>query len=387
MEMIRKFFLFICAICYSFAVMGASSSAIKVGVIYNLTGRQSALDTYSANGAKLAAQEINARGGLLGRSLQLVIKDGQTDPATIKKIANNFGNNKDIAAVIGLSDTDMALAAIPTLAADKKLFITSGATSPALTRLAPGWVFLACFSDMQQAQKAAQFAYQTLHSKSALLLSQTDNSYAELLTKYFQKEYLAHGGRILKQVTFNLQNLAIAKQLKLLKKDGINPDIIYVAGGPVVVLKIIAQLRQAGFHQPVVGGDSLDSNRLLTEPVDLMGDIYFTTHAFIDKSNSDPHIQNFIADYEKAYRSAPDTSFSGLGYDTVMLLAEAIQNAQSTDPEQIRTALLKIHRFSGVTGTMGYTDTHYIPNKSVTVLHYQKGHKYLGISSVAFDRT
>lgn len=348
---------------------------ITIGAIYNLNGRQSTLDTYSADGAKLAVKEINADGGVLGKSVQLIIDDGKTDPNTITKIAENFGENQAMVAVIGLSDTDMAVAAIPALAAHKKIFITSGATSPELPAMAPGWVFLACFGDNEQAQRAAEFSYHALHGKTALLVTQQDSRYAQLLTQYFQQRYVQLGGKISKQVTFIAKDADISSQLNAIQQNQINPDIIYVAAGPVMSVKIIKQLRQSGFRQPIIGGDSLDSDQLAKQPPQQLGDIYFTTHAFIAKNNPDPRIQKFIAAYQREYHRMPDSSFSGLGYDTVYLLVQAIRDAQSTDPVKIRAALLKIHHFQGVTGVIDYSD--YIPNKSITIIHFHDGQRSL----------
>lgn len=359
--------------CCTFA--NAQTSPIVIGALYNFSGAQSLLDDFSVNGAKLAIDEINAAGGVLGRPLQLVIQDGETQAEIVKKAATTLANDKDIVAVVGLSDTDMALDAIPVLRAHKKLFITSGATSPQLPNAAPGWVFLGCFSDNKQAQAGADFAYQTL-GKTALVITQDDNSYAKLLHQYFQPEYTKLGGKIIAELQFNHQNSELSQKLRALKNSGVNPDVIYVAAGPQMGLKMVAQLREAGFKQPILGGDAFDSEELDKQPREQIGTLYFTTHAFVDRLNPKPNVQRFITAYQNAYQQLPDSSFAGLGYDVVHLLAQAITQANSTDPEKIRAALMHMQNFEGVTGRSDYENS-YIPNKDITIMRFDKGKREL----------
>lgn len=363
-----------------YSAQAATPTPIQIGVIYNLSGRQAPLDDYSLAGAKLAVAEINAAGGVLGRPLQLVIENGQTQPEIIQQAAKNLAADSNIVAVMGLNDTDMALAAIPTLAAGKKLFITSGATSPNLPNTAPGWVFLACFSDNEQAAAAADFVFNHLADKSVFLIHQIDNAYPQLLSNYFTQRFQQLGGTISAKISFDLNHSDIQTDLNNLHSQTDQAKIIYLAAGPTVTMKIINEIRQAGFKQPIIGGDSFDSNLLQKLTTVIPGTIYFTTHAFIEPQNSNVTVQKFIHLYQATYHKPPDSSFAGLGYDTVSLLAQAISQAKSTDPAKIRSALLQINNFDGVTGTISYQGTS-IPKKSIAIVEMQKGQRTLVKSS------
>lgn len=357
---------------HSITVMAAPApSPIEIGVIYNLTGAQSSLDIFSANGAKLAASEINANGGILGRPIHLIIKDGESNLNTIKEIAKEFGKDKDVVAVVGLSDTDMALAAIPTLAMHHKLFITSGATGPELPNTAPEWVFLSCFSDDEQASSAAIFAFLSLGKKSALVIEQNDSSFARLLSDYFKRSFIQAGGTITATKEFNRQESNLSSKLKALKESPTQPEIIFLAAGPETAIQMIKQIRAAGFTQPIVGGDNLDSEDLDDQPAESIGVVYFTAHAFINPSSNDKKIQNFITAYKSTYGTLPDVSFAGLGYDVIKLLVKAIELAKSTDSNLIRIQLLKL-KYDGVTGAMDFSN-HYIPKKTVTFVRFENG--------------
>ncbi|HVV68999.1 MAG TPA: ABC transporter substrate-binding protein [Gammaproteobacteria bacterium] len=378
----KKAFLLVLFIFYclpaSYALSKPRPHPIVIGAIYNLTGPQSILDIYSSRGAMLAVHEINAAGGILGSPLELDLRDGKTDTQVIKEEAESFAYKKAVIAVIGLSNANMALAAIPPLASNHKLFITSGATSPKLPDIAPGWVFLASFPDDEQAYTAAAFAIRRLKATHALLITQSDNPFVQALSQFFEESYRKLGGEIIAYGQYSANSPDIAAELSVLKKQGIAPDIIYLAAGPRTSLKIIMQLRNAGFNQPIMACDSLDSSGLEQLPKNLPGTLYFTSHAFINKANPDPQVQKFIQAYTDAWQQPPDSGFSGLGYDTVRLLAQAISQAKSTDSAQIRKALLQTRNFEGVTGTMNYSNSP-IPDKSITVMRFQHGQRSLAV--------
>ncbi len=351
---------------------------ITVGAIYNLTGSQSLLDTYSADGAKLAASEINQAGGLLGRPVQLKILNGQTEPEVIARDAAELGADKDIVAVIGLSDTDMAQAAIPTLAKYHKLLIISGATSPVLVKLSPNWVFMATFSDDQQAEKAADFAFKTQHYKTGVLLFQKDSQYANLLARYFQKFYEKLGGEFIATSKFTREHSNISAFLAQIEKKGVVPDFLYLAADPTTSVNIVQQLRQKGFEQPIVGGDGLDTIALRQQSraSHWVGSIFYTTHAFVESQNPNLRVQNFIEDYRRMYHQIPDSSFAALGYDTMNLLAEAIRQANSTDPNKIRASLKNLANFEGLTGFMSFSNS-FIPKKTISLVELRNGEEEL----------
>ena len=119
--------------------------------IYNLTGAQASLDAPSANGAKLAAKEINAAGGVLGRRSSWCLYDGKTDAATIGNAATQLTESDKVVAMLGFSDSDMTLAAAPIAAKAGVVFVTSGATSPKLPDQVPDYLYMACFGDNVQA--------------------------------------------------------------------------------------------------------------------------------------------------------------------------------------------------------------------------------------------
>src|SRR5262249_47823907 len=123
---------------------------VTLGAVFNLSGGQEPLGQPSWNGARLAAAQINAAGGLLGRPLSLLIADGRTAPPALAAASTRL-LDRNVGALFGLSDTDAVLAAAPPAAARQTLFLTSGATSPQLPEQVPTYLYLACFADNDQA--------------------------------------------------------------------------------------------------------------------------------------------------------------------------------------------------------------------------------------------
>jgi len=350
-----------------------AASPLKIGAIYNLAGAQSLLDSPSANGAKLAVKELNARGGIGGRELQLVLYDGKTDTGTITACAHRLIGTDRVCAIIGFSDTDMVLAAAPIAAEAGTVFITSGATSPKLPGEVPEYLFLACFGDNVQAAAGAEYALAHLGLKTAYLLVDEEMEYTRLLAAYFKARYTELGGAILLEDSFQGGATNYSTQIRTLKGLDQAPELLYIASGPEAVGMIVKQFRDAGVTQPIFGGDAYDTPELVRIAGAETSDVYFTTHALLDDDTGTEHVRAFIAAYQAEYGVAPENAFAALGYDTVMLLADAIARAGSDDPEAILRALEVTENWEGVTGSISYEQGSRVPKKGVTIVAVVNG--------------
>ena len=342
--------------------------------MYNLTGGQEDLDIPSSRGARLAVDEANKRGGVLGRPVKLILRDGETKPKVIaRETAALFKQEPAVAGVIGFSDTDMVLAAAPVAAKHRRVFVTSGATSPRLPRAVPRYLFLACFGDNVQAAAGAEWAFKTLKARNVVVLYKQTSTYAKLLHGYFQTRFKQLGGKVLTVRPYTLATLKDA--VKGLPK----ADLVYFAAQPDDVVVGVAALRGAGVMAPILGGDGLDIGAAWQQAAQA-DKVYFTTHAYLGAGNPDPRVQAFRAAFAKAYPGKAPDAFSALGYDTARLLMAAIESAGSTKPQAVRQALAAIHDFAGVTGTISYRGGSRIPAKSVSIIAVTKGRQSLAAS-------
>jgi len=348
-------------------------NVIKIGMLYNMTGAQASLDAPSANGAKLAAKEINAAGGVLGKQIQLVAYDGKTDAATIGNAATQLAQTDKVVAMFGFSDSDMTMAAAPIAAKAGIVFVTSGATSPKLPDQVPDYLYLACFGDNVQAAAGAEYAVNTLKSKNAYLLIDKGMEYTLLLGKYFKERYEQLGGKVALEDNYQTGDKDFSAQITKLKGLKAKPDLLFISSGPDDVGTIVKQFRDAGVSQPIMGGDGYDTPLLVQVAGAGAENVYFTTHSLMDPELGTDAVKKFIADYQAEYKVAPENAFAGLGYDTVKLLADSIKRAGSADPKAIRTALQATKDLPGVTGTISYQEGSRIPQKGVTVILVKGG--------------
>jgi branched-chain amino acid transport system substrate-binding protein len=351
----------------------ATAGPIKIGAIYNLTGAQASLDVPSAKGAKLAIKEINAAGGVLGRPIQLDLYDGKTDASTIRKAALQLTESDQVVAMLGFSDSDQTLVAAPIAAEAGIVFITSGATSPKLPEQVPDYLYMACFGDNVQAAAGAEYTHNTLKAKTAYVLTDKGMEYTLLLGKYFKERFTELGGNVVLEDTFETGDKDFSTQISKLQALGAIPDVVYISSGPDDIGAIIKQFRDAGVEQPIFGGDSYDTPRLVQIAGKGAENTYFTTHALMDAALGSDPVKKFIAAYQAEFDGPPENAFAGLGYDTVRLIADAIQRAGSADPKAIREALALTRNLPGVTGAITFQPGSRIPQKGVTVILIKNG--------------
>jgi branched-chain amino acid transport system substrate-binding protein len=352
---------------------GGGGNVIKIGMLYNMTGSQASLDAPSANGAKLAAKEINAAGGVLGKKIQLVAYDGKSDAATIGNAATQLTGTDKVVAMFGFSDSDMTMAAAPIAAKAGIVFVTSGATSPKLPDQVPDYLYLACFGDNVQAAAGAEYAAGTLKAKTVYLLIDKGMEYTLLLGKYFKERFTELGGKVVLEDTYQTGDKDFSAQITKLKGQKAKPDILFISAGPDDVGTIVKQFRDAGVKAPIMGGDGYDTPNLVQVAGAGAENVYFTTHSLMDAGLGTDAVKKFIAAYQAEYKTPPENAFAGLGYDTLKLLADAIKRAGSADPKAIRTALQATKDLPGVTGAISYQEGSRIPQKGVTVILVKDG--------------
>ena len=349
-----------------------NSTNVVIGALYNFSGIQSALDVPSSKGVVLAIEQANRNGGILGRRVELILKEGNSKTDAVKKqTADLIKENPAAVAIIGLSDTDMVLVAAPVAARNKKVFLTSGATSPRLPGQVPEYLFLACFGDNVQAAAAAEWVYNDTSAHTVSILFNSSETYTRLLKGYFETRFKQLGGEIISVQDFTPENLG-SLNLELKKA-----DIVFLsAENPQEALEAISILRKAGFTSPIIGGDGFDSEDLWQKHPEI-NNVFFTTHAYLGSDNPDPKVINFRKAYMNANNGRQPNAFSALGYDTANLIMTAISKANSIEPDLVRKSLMTIRNFEGVTGTISYSPNSRIPKKSVSILKIESGNRSL----------
>jgi len=377
----RRIMIFLLVVTMVLGVQMAFASketnTISIGAIENLTGSQASLDAPSLNGVKLALEEVNKAGGVLGKKIKLEVRDGKSDPATLAVAADELVG-KGVVAITGLSDTTMVLAAAPAAQKAGIPFVTSGATAPTLPDEVGDSLFMEAFGDNVQAAAAAEFAYNDLGARTVWILYDKAMDYTLLLQKYFAERFQGLGGKVIASDTYQTGDTDFRAQLTRLKAIGNQPDILFISSGPDDIGTIVKQVRELGINTPIVGGDGYDTP-LLAEVAGpkYSNDIYFTTHISFESEKA----KKFVEKYKKKFGKEPENAFAALGYDAFNLIVDAIKRAGSDDPKAIKEAIASTKGFEGVTGTINYPKGKRVPQKSTTIIKVQNG-KFVFVKEV-----
>jgi branched-chain amino acid transport system substrate-binding protein len=227
----------------------AGGAPIRIGAPFNLTGGMASIDVPAANGARLAAEEINAAGGVLGRPIELLIRDTKTDPATAATVVTQLIEQDKVVAVIGFNDSDYVLAAGPICQRAGVPFITVGATSPRLPGQVGDMLFLAPFGDNVQAAVGAEFAFEKF-GKTAYLLWDKGAEYTTVLAKYFKERFTELGGTIVLEDTYQSGDKDFSAQIAKVKALPQQPAFYYISALPDDVGTIVKQFPQRGDQWP-----------------------------------------------------------------------------------------------------------------------------------------
>lgn len=351
----------------------AAPAPIKVGALFNLTGAFASIDTPALNGAKMAVDEINAAGGILGSKVELMAPDTKSDQQASATAARQLVAQK-VAAAIGYGDSTFVLAAAPLFQQAKIPFVTSGATLPDLPQMIGNFMFMAPFGDDSQAFAVAAFAHSKLGMRRVWVLTDSACDFTLALSKFFKQKFaqLAGAGAIVMEDMYQTGDKDYSSQIARLRTISPVPDGLFVSAIPGDAGVIIKQIREAGISAPILSGDGFDTPLIVDVPGNRLADeVYFATHTSF--SNPSRAVQSFVRNYSARYGHAPENAFAATGYDAMMLVARAIARAGSADPVRVCEALGRESGYEGATGTISYRPGERKPHKSVTIIKVEKG--------------
>ena len=362
------------------AAFAVGQEPIKLGALYNLTGDMSAIDQPAYDGARLAVEAINQRGGLLkGRQLELIGIDTKSDLNAAAAGARELLSN-GVAAGLGYGDNDFVLAAAPAFQTRGIPFVTSGATDSELPKKIGNSLFMTTFGDDDQALAIADFAYTTLKIRTVAVWTEKSREYTRVLSRFFKDHFVDLGGKILSEDVFIRKRKDFSALITKLKKMAPAPDAVFVSDVSDDAVVIVSQLRKAGVTIPILGGDGFDVDLVATLPSSELADnIYFSTHSYRGQTRT--NVISFIESYRKKYGKDPENAFAALGYDAVDLIADAIRRAGTTEEKALAEALANTRAFEGITGRISYARPSRVPVKTVSIVGVKNG-KYQVLETI-----
>jgi branched-chain amino acid transport system substrate-binding protein len=351
---------------------GSDGRTIKVGEFASLTGKEATFGTSSHEGTQLAIEELNAAGGVLGKKLELLTEDDLSKAGEPATVVNKLISRDGAVAILGEVASSRSLEAAPICQQNKIPMISPSSTNPKVTETGD-YIFRVCFIDPFQGTVMANFATKTLKAKKVAIFTDVKSDYSKGLAKFFKDTFTKAGGQITSELDFNGGDKDFKAQLTAIK--GSSPDAVFVPAYYTDVALICIQAKQLGLNVPLFGGDGWESDQLVKIGGEAVEGDYFSTHYAPDVASD--KVKTFVAAYQKRFQGKTPDAMAALGYDSAMLLADAMKRASSTDGAKVRDALAATKDFDAVTGKITI-DQKRDATKSAVILQVQGGKfKYL----------
>jgi len=319
---------------------------IPVGVYGALTGDQAAFGTSTVNGVRLAADEINAAGGVLGRRIQLVVEDDQGRADEAATVVTKLITAEQVVALIGENSSNQSLAAAPIAQVNGVPMISPSSTNPAVTEKGE-FIFRVCFTDPYQGKALAAFVRNQLKLDTAAILVDKKNDYSVGLAGVFRKELEGAGGKIVGEQSYSGGDTEFRPQLTALR--AASPQALFIPGFYTEVGQIAIQARDLGITAPLVGGDGWDSPAVIQIGGKAIEGSYFSDHYFVGDTR--PVVQKFVDEYKRRHGKNPEAT-AALGYDALYIWANAAKRANTLDRKAVRDQIAATKDYEGVAGTI-----------------------------------
>jgi len=346
---------------------GAGSKTVKIAILAPLSGDVATFGQSTRDGAMLAIEEWNAKGGVDGKTIEVVVEDSQCSAEAAVSAANKVIDQDGVKFIIGEVCSSASIPISEIAAAKGVLQITPTSTNPTVTVNEDGTtketVFRACFIDPFQGLVGAKFAIDTLGAKTAAVFLDQGNDYVRGLAEVFIKEFEAAGGEVLVQETYTGDDQDFSAILTKVKDA--NPDVLYLPDYYNTINLIAGQAQEKGITSVLMGGDGWDSADLDTSVVE---GGYFTNHFSPDDTR--PIVQDFVSKYEAKYGARPD-ALAALAYDAATILLQSMDQADSVDPAEVAAAMAS-GTFPVVSGEITYDALHN-PVKAAVMLKVEGG--------------
>jgi len=326
------------SLAMAMALLSATTWAqdtIKIGLVQPLTGSVAYNGTASVNGSKLAVEQRNKAGGVLGKKIELVIEDGQCSPANSVSATEKLVQKDKVVAIEGAFCSSATAAVMPVAEKDKIPLVTGVSSKADLTEKGMKYFFRASETDALMAKTFAKILVDNLKLKNVAYIGVNDDwgrgsisdfsrDMGALGTKAVLTEYFDHG--------------ATDFYTLLAKLRAANPDGVFVAAETQDGSILVKQMREMGLKVKVFGVGSWAT----PDFINLAGPAAEGIYAAVQYVSGleTPRNQTFVKDYDAAFKGVPG-KYSAAGYNSMNILMDAIQRAGNTSPDAIRDALLK----------------------------------------------
>lgn len=344
----------------------AAAGPIKIAVLAPLSGPVPTFGVSTRDGALMAIEEWNAKGGVLGQQIEAVVADSQctADPAV--NAANKVIDQDKVHYIVGEVCSKASIPVSEIAEAKGVVQISPTSTNPSVTVGTDGktksFIFRACFIDPFQGLVMAKFALGQ-GKKTAFIMFDQGNDYVLGLAEAFEKSFTDGGGTIVGKESYTGQDTDFSAILT--KVADSKAEVLFLPDYYNIVNLVGAQAKERGVTAIMMGGDGWDSSDLDVKAAE---GGFFSNHYSAEDTR--PVVQDFVKRYEAKYGAKPD-ALATLAYDATNLLIAAIEKAGKDDAALVKDALAAL-QYEAVSGKITF-DAQHNPIKSAVVMQVKDG--------------
>ena len=350
----------------------ASGDEIRVGGNLELTGGSSSFAQSISKGVRLAFKEINSQGGIGGKKITFIVADNKSEASEAANAAVKLIAQDKVSVIIGPATSSPVLACVPIVSERGIPLLTPSGTNESITfqdGKTREFLFRGCFIDPLQGEIMAKFALNNLKVKKVAIFGDSSSDYAKKLAAAFRQFLEANGGQVVSEEAYQQKDTDFRPALTKIKAAG--PETIFIPGYYQEVGMIVKQTRELGINTPLLGSDGWDSPKTLElAGAAALDNTYFCNHYSVE--DSDPNIQKFIKAYQAEYNNETPDAFAALGYDSGLIVADAVRRAGGSAPQKIKYALAATKDLQVATSKLTM-DAKHNPIKSAVIIELKNG--------------
>ena len=352
----------------------AQDLVVKIGHVAPTSGAIAHLGKDNENGARMAIDELNAKGVMIGgkkAKFELLAEDDAADPKQGTAAAQKLVDSK-VNGVIGHLNSGT------TIPASKIYFdagipqISPSATNPRYTRQGYKTAFRVVADDVQLGGTLGKYAVKELKGKKIAVIDDR-GAYGQGVADEFIKGVESVGGKTIGREFTNEKATDFTAILTSLKAK--NPDIVFFGGMDAVAGPMLRQMKQLGMNMKFMGGDGICTTELPKLAAGTMADgQVICAEAGGVEGTSKKSLEDFKVAYKKKFGSDVQI-YAPYVYDAVMVMVDAMKKAGSAEPAKYLPVLAKTEGYKGVTGTIGFDSKGDIKNGALTLYTYKGGNR------------
>jgi branched-chain amino acid transport system substrate-binding protein len=352
------------------AKSAGGGDTIKIGFLGALTGDVAMFGKPTLEGMKMAAEEINAAGGISGKKIEIVEEDNRGDKQEGASVTQKLTSRDHVVAIVGDPTTGITKVAAPIAQKAQVVLLSAGATGPGVVENGD-FIFRDTLLDSVAIPACIDFFAKDMGYKKVAVITSDNNDYSVGLSQTFRDAAKGKDIQIVAEEKVKDGDKDFSAQITNIKAK--KPDVIFFSGYYTEGALIMKEARKQGLKASMFGGDGLFSPKF----IELGGPAVEGSMSALGFSpeQASPVTAKFVEAFKKKFNGAEPGLFDAQGYDAIMLMADAMKRANSVDPKVFKDALAKTKGFEGVSGTITIRDNRE-PIKTPLALLEVKGGKF-----------